>query len=486
MSTKINVIVGDQRLLQNNKTRAAANQQALDSRTQQRQLEQQASNAIEEASPSELRSDSPSFLFERRPAAQRRKTGVLPTYTRFSVSDLVPVKVAGTNRFFSTTWQYTSPVAGATISETCDNPILGVFTASYVQVETQRLPTRLENNVYADVTTRFQPTLNFNTPYTLGSFNQAITLDQPLSSFSSYAWLAALYINYRQDLYTCQTVLDGQAAGTGISKAFDIPLASFNPSPFPRAAVYASMRVFPPVVTSNANAVFVSCFIKQKLYQPAVFRDSFPSGYPGAPKVFITGANADWTGFRQASDTVYGYYSRYDRRTKTVQTKTVLLQDGQVTTQEIIRNRNITTAVRPADSFLLDSARQLFITNMYQDDPRKNVYNTTLSLNTALDVNRNRLAYDNTTGFAYFFTRNRNTGFNTNYLYRGRFTLNADYNAVYNSLTSAIAAVFTAAQPPQEFTRSFEADPTQTIDYALVETFTGNISNLTVGVAPFD
>jgi hypothetical protein len=73
MSTKINVIVGDQRLLQDNKTRAAANQQALDSRTQQQQLEQQAANAVEEASPEELASDVPNFLLERRPAAQRRK-----------------------------------------------------------------------------------------------------------------------------------------------------------------------------------------------------------------------------------------------------------------------------------------------------------------------------------------------------------------------------------------------------------------------------
>jgi hypothetical protein len=73
MSTKINVIVGDQRLLQDNKTRAAANQQALDSRTQQQQLEQQATNAVEEASPEESASDVPSLLQERRPAAQRRK-----------------------------------------------------------------------------------------------------------------------------------------------------------------------------------------------------------------------------------------------------------------------------------------------------------------------------------------------------------------------------------------------------------------------------
>jgi hypothetical protein len=486
MSTKINVIVGDQRLLQDNKTRAAANQQALDSRTQQQQLEQQATNAVEEGAADEVRSGAPTLVTVRRPAAQRRKTGVLPTYTRFSVSNLSPVKLPQTSQFFSTTWQYTSPIPGATISETCDNPTLGQFTASYIQVETQQLPTRADNNVYADITTRFQPTLNFSTPYSLGFFDQALTVDQPFSGLSSYAWLVALYINYRQDLYTCQTVLDGQAAGTGISKVFDIPLVSFNPNPFPRAAVYADMRVLTPVVTSNANAVFVSCCIKQKLYQPAAFRDFFPSGYPDILGVFVTGKAADWVGFRRALDTVYGYYSRYDRRTKTIQSKTLLLTDGQVTTEDTVRNPSINTVVRPADSFLLDSTRQLFITNMYQDDPRKNVYNTTSSLNTALDVGRNRIAYDNTTGFAYFFTTNKNTGSNTNYLYRGRFTPNSDYNAVYTSLTGASAQVFNAAQPPQEFTRPFAPNPEQIIDYALVETFTGNTSNPLMGIAPFE
>jgi hypothetical protein len=73
MSTKINVIVGDQRLLQDNKTRAAANQQALDSRTQQQQLEQEAVDVLEKTSSEERPSDVPQFPLVRRPAAQRRK-----------------------------------------------------------------------------------------------------------------------------------------------------------------------------------------------------------------------------------------------------------------------------------------------------------------------------------------------------------------------------------------------------------------------------
>jgi len=484
MSTKINVIVGDQRLLQDNKTRAAANQQALDSRTQQQQLEQQATNATEKASSDEFRSGAPTFVTVRRPAAQRRKTGVLPTYTRFSIADLTPIEVPGTRQSFSTTWQYTSPIVGATFTENCDNPILGQFTASYVQIETQQLSTRLQDNIYADTTTRFQPALNFNVVYTLGSFDQATTIYRPL--FSSYTWLAALYITYVQTVYTCQTVLDGQAAGTGISTAFFVPLFSFNPTAFPRTIVYSEMTVLTPVLTSSADAVFVSCFVKQKLHEFNKFIGSFPLGYPATPGVSVDSRGADWIGVNPASDTVYGYYSRYDRKTKTTTTKTVLLRQGQVTPFSTIRNINIDKAIVPPNSFLFDDTRQLFITNMYQDDPRKSVYNTTSSLNIALDVNRNRIAYDTTTGFAYFFTTNKNTGSTTNYLYRGRFTPNSDYNAVYTNLTGASAQVFNDAQPPQEFTRPFAPNPEQIIDYALVETFTGNTLDPLMGIAPFE
>jgi hypothetical protein len=108
MSTKINVIVGDQRLLQDNKTRAAANQQALDSRTQQQQLEQQATNAVEEVSPEEPASDVPSSLQERHPAAQRRRKKP-PAGTQFvGLANLNLKTVPGTNQLIVTSWEATS------------------------------------------------------------------------------------------------------------------------------------------------------------------------------------------------------------------------------------------------------------------------------------------------------------------------------------------------------------------------------------------
>jgi hypothetical protein len=73
MSTEINITIGDQRLLQESKTRAAANQQSLDSRLEEQQLAEQLTEAVDEATPEDPRSDAFSLQLDRRPAAQRRK-----------------------------------------------------------------------------------------------------------------------------------------------------------------------------------------------------------------------------------------------------------------------------------------------------------------------------------------------------------------------------------------------------------------------------
>jgi hypothetical protein len=73
MSTQINVAIGDQRLLQQSKTRAAANQQSLDSRLEEQQLAEQLTEAVDETTPEDPRSDAFSLQLDRHPAAQRRR-----------------------------------------------------------------------------------------------------------------------------------------------------------------------------------------------------------------------------------------------------------------------------------------------------------------------------------------------------------------------------------------------------------------------------
>ena len=73
MSTQINVTIGDQRLLQDNKTRAAANQQALDDRKANKQLEQKATKAAKAANPQETPGALPNTKTDRSPTANRPK-----------------------------------------------------------------------------------------------------------------------------------------------------------------------------------------------------------------------------------------------------------------------------------------------------------------------------------------------------------------------------------------------------------------------------
>lgn len=73
MSTRIDISFTDERLLRDNKRRTAANQQALDDRTQSAKEQQAAEQAATKATPEERPSGVPDLRLERRPAAQRRK-----------------------------------------------------------------------------------------------------------------------------------------------------------------------------------------------------------------------------------------------------------------------------------------------------------------------------------------------------------------------------------------------------------------------------
>jgi hypothetical protein len=73
MSTRIDLSFTDERLLRDSKRRTAANQQALDDRTQTAKDQQAAEQAAEQATPEERPSGVPDIRLERRPSAQRRR-----------------------------------------------------------------------------------------------------------------------------------------------------------------------------------------------------------------------------------------------------------------------------------------------------------------------------------------------------------------------------------------------------------------------------
>jgi len=79
MSTRINIRIANERLLQDSERRAAANRQALEDRTQLAKEQQAAEQAAEQAAPEESPSAVPDIRLERRIGAQRRSNSTDPT-----------------------------------------------------------------------------------------------------------------------------------------------------------------------------------------------------------------------------------------------------------------------------------------------------------------------------------------------------------------------------------------------------------------------
>lgn len=100
MSTQINITIGDQRLLQQNKTRAAANQQALDDRTATKNTKAAATEqafAQQEEPPGAV----PENVIKRRPAAQRKKAA---DFVLYEMNALQLIVEPNSTQIFSQEW----------------------------------------------------------------------------------------------------------------------------------------------------------------------------------------------------------------------------------------------------------------------------------------------------------------------------------------------------------------------------------------------
>jgi hypothetical protein len=156
MSTKINITVGDQRLFQDSKTRAAANQYAFEARTQQQQLEQQAINAVEQALPSDLANSVPGYRQGRRVAAQSRKKKTASNLQLVGLANLDLRTVAETNRLITASWQATS------------DPFPAVDVVNRIEVETTEYKPYAELLIpEADKPITFSSFIAGGTPYTV-------------------------------------------------------------------------------------------------------------------------------------------------------------------------------------------------------------------------------------------------------------------------------------------------------------------------------
>jgi hypothetical protein len=501
MSTQINIAIGDQRLLQESKTRAAANQQSLDSRLEEQQLAEQLTEAKEEATPEDPRSDAFSLRLDRRPAAQRRKKeeeedeeggegGASSLYGLYYTSDTVPKILPNSGTFPKNgSWTYTNVLAGELISAECTRDDDGrPFTASYApRVPTQFL-TLASHNDYFDRVERFQPILNFGGPIILSKFDQPETwVPNPVVSGSSIPkrWLLTIYLGYSENIYTCETYATRLERGSVYVTNFYL-LRSDNPTPFPHEFVYSPMRiVLARSESSSEDAIFTTYVIKQGPHK--VGRRRYSSSYSGRDNGVATSFSSsdDWAILLPplGNIPIFGHYTRYDKTTRKTETKIVELQtknfldpNGFDTGTPNRFAQELSPRFFPDDSLTYET-RLALVNNMYPDDPRKNVYATTSSLDLALDQNLINFTYDRTKGHALFIRLHRSTNFTLWYIYRATYAPGLNYNLVYGFLREARTYFDNLSEPPESFTTS--------TTYKLIDTFPYDSKVSRLGITPF-
>jgi len=462
MSTQINVTVGDQRLLQNVQTRSAANRQALDDRQQNTKTIAEVTSALEQT---EERFNSVSeFKLKRFPAAQRRKNKQEETqdrYQLYKLLDYAPFAVENTATTFTSTWTYQNVIQA--------DPLITVT-----------IPVAVEENFYIDETYRVKPTFIFDdNNYDLSVYEQPQVLRRTSRFDSTFSWLLETYVGYAY-------YVGGGTTGLPLQYV-EKSLVSVNPTPFSRTSFTSNIAIVSPVLSSSNTALFASFCVRQWEY-------TFVPFFDGSSPVNNTGyryARTRWLGLRLTSRRLLSYCVRFDRKTRTVQSKINTISvfeepfgtspnvgstglDGFTFTPSRYFNRAIRTVVEPLDN----AERILYLQSMYSDDPRRRIYDTLGNTNEALSTILRFISYDVATGDAYFYTSNTNESPALQYVYKAILPPDLDYLSAYNTLRAARFTVLTAFTVPKIFT-------VDKIEYTQIDTFVANVDDPLTGIAGF-
>jgi hypothetical protein len=494
MSTKINVIVGDQRLLQDNKTRAAANQQALDSRTQQQQLEQQAANAIEEADADQVRSGAPTLVTERRPAAQSSTKRQQKAFSIQRLSFPTQSLIYDYKKIDAPTWpikvttSYTGDPARISCPAIPQFPSLpdGYTLANY-HTDTIEAPA-VHTNFYYNYKETFSPTLRQYTYDSVESVNTVNTLrtQTKLNLFGYQSdnvvillyWVAYVLSAVYAIRATCYTPPDdpGSIDGRFYVKYTKLPktVESFA-QPFPVNTFSSAAYVERIVKTTTQEFTYVSYLVRVRTYTPITVagNDSSPSRnvfYPfnGSASVGVRSSGSDILTYgiaAQATVKFLGYYFIVNNKTQQIQQKVVELFSADDTFQ----STNILYI--PLNQLIFPGSfpfyyNDIFVENMYNSDPRKSVWlESTTNINLALDPNVGNITYYPKTGTCYIVARN---GFNDGdvrlrlYVYKALLSPGLKYKAVYETALKILPKVVAEGALPAfdgfELAGSFTVD----------------------------
>ena len=375
MSTQINLTIGDQRLLQANKTRTAANQQALDDRTATKQLEQKATEAAETAAPQEQPGAVPDTRIGRRPAAQRRAEGLYYGLAS-AVSDIYNLE----NPFYGT---YTD-AADEVYSEVWAMPYF------YIQTYTPRVyTTRTYNytNTFTTITRTFKAgSYTLYGPQNYESFSQSPAFydTEEISANNFATTTAGWYYKYRTTL-----------ADTGS------PRLTGNP-PLPPVTQFLRHSGFPVKLASvsvSGQYIYHSMYYMVTEYnfnnRPYESSPSPPIRLAGmAPQyweqqnLFTTWSSSTgpYKSLPWGNIKIYGIYRRTDIATNEADTRTEIIYDVPVPAG---------TTGQPSNDYTIYTG--LLLDRMYTDDPRYIAYKQSGDVNTAVNLNSN-YTYNPTTG----------------------------------------------------------------------------------------
>jgi len=381
MSTQINVTVGDQRLLQTNKTRAAANQQNLDDRL----TENKTAAALEpELKKKRQEEEQPGAIpvrrIPRRPAAQR-KTDLyygLASATSDNYSfNLFSGRYEDTNdTTYSETW--TMPYFYIVQNSPFPNQrIYGTRTYNYTQSLTTRKRT-FKAGFYSLYGVRnYQqqtPPLNFST--------ENISEN---NFFSSSRWH-----------YKYKTTLNGTMAGVAN------PTLTATP-PLPPLEQFLRHSGYP---VKLASVSVTGTYIYHSMYymvtefnfvnRPFENINVAPIVLAGmAPQTFNTqdlvstwsSSTGPYRSLPWGNIKVYGVYRRTNIETGDVDTRTEILRDYPVPAG--------TTGPEPSNDYTLNTG--YLLNRMYADDPRYIAYQQTQDVTTAVEL-QSSYTYNPTTG----------------------------------------------------------------------------------------
>jgi hypothetical protein len=435
MSTNINVTIGDARLLQQARERAAANQQALVAR-QETQTESAAlQEALERAVLAEDPSNSVVTDLLRRPAAQRRKKETQEendpdnpfsdsvNYNLLFVNKIQPETVLNSLQIFDPgPWSYTTSSfrIGDPIScpaEPPPSPNTSPYTLqNEISERVQRLTDGAADNYHTDFSQIFRPNLRYlGLEYPLSSHLQ----DQTADSLSIWYVLISRFI----EEYT--TVCGFPFRNTTFSGRVD----SVGP-PFPRQTINSRFGVFLQSITTTSQYVYFSALIRERRYDLT----TTTSGISSEDRFVVT---------RNFTATDYGYYLRFDVKTRSNTLVKIPLAVNFLTSEP-------TRFFSQPSSFISLSLRQSYAANLLPDDPRKSLYQNTTDPTAALDKVINEFGYDPETGAIHFYETVAIGPVGDLFFYSGSTLPNVAFSSVVLIVKAAKTEVLGSGTPPRD------------------------------------